>query len=151
MNKRGERTLALVRGAGVPDERKQPFDGDLETARRRIRSLAGVACKVLDARMLNVASFHLDVYMDAVMQQAHLVDSRMSKTEAERVREWWRKFKEIEWEKGGLREEGAIALVFLEEVPHPDRTVRKSRGRDGKRQPHADQRRNEERREAKTQ
>lgn len=35
------------------------FDGDLETAQMRLRKLAEAACKVLDANVLNLASFHL--------------------------------------------------------------------------------------------
>jgi hypothetical protein len=44
------------------------FDGDLETARMRLRNLAEAACEVLDASILNLASFHLCAYMDVAMK-----------------------------------------------------------------------------------
>src|SRR5580700_1954475 len=66
------------------EKQTDPFDSDLETARMRLRNLAEDACKVLDARMLNLASFHLCAYMDfATEHEGRLVKIMMSEIEAE--------------------------------------------------------------------
>ena len=62
------------------------FDGDLETARFRLRNLAEDACKVLDARLLNILSYHLAAYMDGTAGSRSLVSGMMAEISAERQR-----------------------------------------------------------------
>ena len=68
----------------IVKEHTSPFDSDFETARMRLRNFAEDACKVLDARMLNLASFHLCAYMDfAAGHKGRLVKIMMREIEAE--------------------------------------------------------------------
>jgi hypothetical protein len=53
------------------------FDGDLETAQMRLRNLAEAACKVLDANILNLASFHLCAYMDVALKYKGRLEESM--------------------------------------------------------------------------
>lgn len=135
MNQGEEQRLALIRGGAPPVNGKSnarltnSLDGDLDAARRRLKGLAAAACRVLDARTLNIASFHIYVYIDAALKQTHLSNSAMGKADADQLRKWWRRFEETEWETQGLREEGAVALVFLKEVPRPGRKNNRTRGR----------------------
>jgi excisionase family DNA binding protein len=55
---------AAVAAPSVKQAGDDPFDGDLDAARRRLRDLADSACEVLDARLLNILSFHLAMYID---------------------------------------------------------------------------------------
>ena len=61
------------------------FDGDLETARMRLRNLAEAACEVLDANILNLASFHLCTYMDVAMKKGHFEESMLSELADEQL------------------------------------------------------------------
>ncbi len=62
----GVSAIVLLSSEGtLMSEPKSRFDGDLENARFRLRSFVEWACQVLDAQALNLASFHLAVYMDS--------------------------------------------------------------------------------------
>ncbi len=75
------------RRRGVMEEKQlDPFDSDFETARMRLRNLADNACEELNARMLNLASFHLSAYMDfASNHKGRLVKIMMSEIAAEQL------------------------------------------------------------------
>ena len=82
------------KGEVMAKKQSSPFDSDPETARMRLRNLAEDACKVLDARILNLASFHLCAYMDfATGQKGRLAKIMMAEIETEQlnaaaVRKW---------------------------------------------------------------
>jgi hypothetical protein len=70
----------------MAENQMDPFDSDFETARMRLRNLADNACEELNARMLNLASFHLCAYMDfASKHKGRLVKIMMSEIEAEQL------------------------------------------------------------------
>ena len=70
----------------MEEKQLDPFDSDFETARMRLRNLAEDACEELNARMLNLASFHLCAYMDfASKHKGRLVKIMMSEIEAEQL------------------------------------------------------------------
>lgn len=65
---------------------KDPFDGDLETARMRLRNIAEDACKVLDVKLLNTLAYHIATYMDHKAKSLAIRDRMMLEIHAEQQR-----------------------------------------------------------------
>lgn len=61
-----------------------PFAGDLDPARQRLRDLTVVACEVLDASPLNALSFHLATYVDHEAGNRVLTDRMTAELKVER-------------------------------------------------------------------
>jgi len=66
------------------DESPMTFEGDLSAAQQRLRDLAGAACQMLDARALNLASYHLCVSIESATGKLGLTDRMISDLNAER-------------------------------------------------------------------
>jgi hypothetical protein len=80
-------------------EQVSTFEGDLKAAQARLRDLTEIACRVLDAKTLNLASYHLCVYMDVATGKVGLTPRMTAELEAEQTKEWWRRFEDVEWGK----------------------------------------------------
>jgi hypothetical protein len=65
---------------GLPER----FDGDLNAARQRLRDLVGAACHLLDAHLLNMASYHLCAYLEVTAKDHGFLQRLMEDMESER-------------------------------------------------------------------
>jgi hypothetical protein len=83
----------------MSDKPENLFDGDLAGARERLRNLTEIACAVLDASKLNLASYHLCAYIDNTLNSEKLTKGMIGDLERERLRDLWARFREDQWGK----------------------------------------------------